>query len=69
MLNKKKNTDAQAPINTASGGPGITGTKNGIAANTIAIVKRLEGKLKRGLKNISAIYLKTTMSSPVKIKL
>jgi large subunit ribosomal protein L1 len=40
-----------------------------IAANTIAIVKRLEGKLKRGLKNISAIYLKTTMSSPVKIKL
>jgi len=40
-----------------------------IAANTMAIVKRLEGRLKRGLKNISTIYLKTTMSSPVKIKL
>lgn len=40
-----------------------------LAENTMAVVKRLEGKLKRGLKNIRTIYLKTTMSPPVKIKI
>jgi large subunit ribosomal protein L1 len=40
-----------------------------IAANIMAIVKRIEGKLKRGLKNISSIYVKATMGKPAKIKL
>ncbi len=40
-----------------------------IAENIITVVRRLEGKLKRGLKNISSIHLKTTMGKPVKIKL
>ncbi len=40
-----------------------------IAENIMTVVRRIEGKLKRGLKNIRAIYLKTTMGSPVKIKL
>ena len=40
-----------------------------IAENVMAVIRRLEGKLKRGLKNISTICLKTTMGSPVKIKL
>ncbi len=40
-----------------------------LAENTMAVVKRLEGKLKRGLKNMRTIYLKTTMSPPVKIKI
>ena len=40
-----------------------------IAANVMAVVRRIEGKLKRGLKNISSICLKTTMGKPAKIKL
>jgi len=40
-----------------------------IAENIMTIVRRVEGKLKRGLKNITTIYLKTTMGKPVKIKL
>ncbi|MDH5449187.1 MAG: 50S ribosomal protein L1, partial [Candidatus Bathyarchaeota archaeon] len=40
-----------------------------IAENVMAVVRRVEGRLKRGLKNITTIYLKTTMGSPVKIKL
>ncbi len=40
-----------------------------IAANVMAIIRRIEGKLKRGLKNITSIYLKTTMGKPVKIQL
>lgn len=42
---------------------------NELAENTVAVVKRLEGKLKRGLKNMRTIYLKTTMSPPVKVKI
>ncbi len=42
---------------------------NELAENTVAVVKRLEGKLKRGLKNMRTIYLKTTMSPPVKLKI
>ncbi|MFQ6068236.1 MAG: 50S ribosomal protein L1 [Candidatus Bathyarchaeia archaeon] len=40
-----------------------------IAENIMTVVRRIEGRLKRGLKNITTIYLKTTMGSPVKIKL
>jgi large subunit ribosomal protein L1 len=39
-----------------------------IAENVLAVISSLEGKLKRGLKNISSIYLKLTMGQPVKIK-
>ena len=40
-----------------------------IAENVIAVVRRIEGKLKRGLKNITTICLKTTMGKPTKMKL
>jgi large subunit ribosomal protein L1 len=40
-----------------------------IAENILAVIRRVEGRLKRGLKNISTIYLKTSMGSPVKINL
>lgn len=40
-----------------------------IAENVMAVVRRIEGKLKRGLANIATICLKTTMGPPVKIKL
>ncbi|UCB60792.1 MAG: 50S ribosomal protein L1 [Candidatus Bathyarchaeota archaeon] len=40
-----------------------------IVENVSTVIKRLEGRLKRGLKNITSIYLKTTMGKPAKIKL
>lgn len=40
-----------------------------ITGNIMAVVRRIEGRLKRGLKNIMSIHLKTTMGKPVKIKL
>lgn len=40
-----------------------------IAENVMTVISRIEGKLKRGLKNITTICLKTTMGPPVKIKL
>jgi large subunit ribosomal protein L1 len=40
-----------------------------IAENVITVVRRIEGKLKRGLKNITTIYLKATMGKPTRIKL
>jgi large subunit ribosomal protein L1 len=36
--------------------------------NIQAILRVLEGKLKRGLKNIKVAYIKTSMGTPVKIK-
>lgn len=41
---------------------------NEIAENVLAVVNAIEGKLKRGRKNISSIYLKASMGQPVKIK-
>jgi large subunit ribosomal protein L1 len=38
-----------------------------IAENIQAVVRRIEGKLNRGIKNIRTIYLKTTMGAPVKV--
>jgi large subunit ribosomal protein L1 len=38
-----------------------------IAENVQAVFRRLETKLKRGIKNIRSVYLKTSMGSPVKV--
>jgi len=38
-----------------------------IAENVQAVMGRIEGKLKRGVKNIRSIYLKTTMGSSFKV--
>jgi len=38
-----------------------------IAENVQAIVRRIEGKLKRGIKNVKSVYLKTSMGSAVKV--
>jgi len=40
-----------------------------IAENIEAVIRRLEGKLKRGLKNIRSIVIKTAMGPPIKIKI
>jgi large subunit ribosomal protein L1 len=39
-----------------------------IAENVQAVVTRIERKLKRGIKNIKTIILKTTMGPLVKVK-
>jgi ribosomal protein L1 len=39
-----------------------------ITENIQAILKVLEGKLKKGMKNIRFAYIKTAMGTPVKIK-
>ncbi len=36
--------------------------------NIQAVLRVLEGKLKRGLKNIDVVFIKTSMGAPVKIK-
>ena len=38
-----------------------------IADNVQAVVSRIEGKLKRGIKNFKSVYLKTSMGSAVKV--
>lgn len=39
-----------------------------IAENVQTVIRRLERKLKRGLVNIKSVYLKLTMSSPVRVR-
>jgi large subunit ribosomal protein L1 len=39
-----------------------------LVANIQAVLRVVEGKLKRGLKNIKLAYIKTSMGEPVKIK-
>jgi len=39
-----------------------------ITENILAVLRVLEGKLKRGMKNIKFAYIKTAMGAPVKIK-
>jgi large subunit ribosomal protein L1 len=39
-----------------------------IAENVQAVLRVVEGKLKRGIKNIKFAYIKTSMGTPVKIK-
>jgi large subunit ribosomal protein L1 len=36
--------------------------------NTMAVLRLLDGKLKRGLKNVKYAFIKTSMGEPVKIK-
>jgi large subunit ribosomal protein L1 len=38
-----------------------------IAENVQAVVRRLEAKVKRGIKNFKSVYLKTSMGSSVKV--
>jgi large subunit ribosomal protein L1 len=40
-----------------------------VAENIQTVLGRIETKLKKGLKNIESIYVKTTMGQPVKMKL
>lgn len=37
--------------------------------NIDAVIKKVEGKLKRGIKNIASIYIKASMGPPVKVKI
>lgn len=39
-----------------------------VVENIQAVLRVLDGKLKRGLKNIKFVYIKTSMGTPVKIK-
>jgi large subunit ribosomal protein L1 len=39
-----------------------------VVDNILAVLRVLEGKLKRGLKNIKFAFIKTSMGTPVKIK-
>lgn len=40
-----------------------------IAENVLTVIRRIEGKLKRGIKNVRSISLKTSMGAPVKVSL
>ena len=40
-----------------------------IAENIETVIRRLEGKLKRGLKNIRSIVIKTAMGPPIKMRI
>lgn len=42
-------------------------SKENIADNIDAIIKRLEGKLERGKLNIGSVYVKTSMGPPMRI--
>ncbi|UCG45655.1 MAG: 50S ribosomal protein L1 [Candidatus Bathyarchaeota archaeon] len=44
-------------------------TDDKIAENAQAVIGRIEGKLKRGMKNIKSVHLKTTMGLPIKTKI
>jgi large subunit ribosomal protein L1 len=44
-----------------------TMTDEQIAENVQVIVRRIEGKLKRGIKNFKSVYLKTSMGNSVKV--
>jgi large subunit ribosomal protein L1 len=39
-----------------------------LADNVLTVLRVLEGKLKRGLKNIDVAFIKTSMGTPVKLK-
>jgi large subunit ribosomal protein L1 len=60
-------TKTQPLINTRVGTEDMKDEQ--IAENITAVIRRLEGKLKRGIKNIKSITLKTTMGKPVEMKL
>jgi large subunit ribosomal protein L1 len=60
-------TKTQPLINTRVGTEDMKDEQ--IAENITTVIRRLEGKLKRGIKNIKSITLKTTMGKPVEMKL
>jgi large subunit ribosomal protein L1 len=39
-----------------------------LVENTMTVLRMLDGKLKRGLKNVKYAFIKTSMGEPVKIK-
>ena len=43
-------------------------TEEDIVDNIQAVLRMLEGKLKRGLKNVKYAFIKTSMGTPIKIK-
>jgi large subunit ribosomal protein L1 len=40
-----------------------------IIDNIDAVIKRVEGKLKRGIKNIASIHIKASMGPPIKVRI
>jgi large subunit ribosomal protein L1 len=44
-------------------------TDEQIAENIETVIRRLEGKLKRGLRNIRSIVIKTAMGPPIRLKI
>lgn len=40
-----------------------------IAENIQAVIRRIEGKLKKGIKNIRSVNIKTTMGPSIKIRM
>ncbi|MFQ6074362.1 MAG: 50S ribosomal protein L1 [Candidatus Bathyarchaeia archaeon] len=40
-----------------------------VVENVQAVLRRLEGRLKKGFRNVESIYVKTTMGQPVRIKI
>ena len=44
-------------------------TDEQIAQNIETVIRRLEGKLKRGLRNIKSIVIKTAMGPPIRLKI
>jgi len=55
----------QPVIQCRVGGESMTDKE--IAENVQAIVRRIEGKLKRGIKNFRTVYLKTSMGNSIKV--
>ena len=55
----------QPVIQCRVGGESMTDEE--IAENVQAIVRRIEGKLKRGIKNFRTVYLKTSMGNSIKV--
>jgi large subunit ribosomal protein L1 len=43
-------------------------TEEELVDNIQAVLRAVEGKLKRGLKNVKFAFVKTSMGTPVKIK-
>ncbi|MEM2914225.1 MAG: 50S ribosomal protein L1, partial [Candidatus Bathyarchaeia archaeon] len=40
-----------------------------IIDNIQAVLRRIEGRLKRGIKNIDSVYIKATMGPPIKVQI
>jgi large subunit ribosomal protein L1 len=60
-------TRGQPVLQCRVGAENMTDEK--IAENVQAVIRRVEAKLKRGIKNISSVSLKTTMGPSIKIRM